>query len=331
MKTKITLSQALDGYLLDARVRGLSPHTIEDYSRTFRRFQNHIGDPTLASITADDIRQFMAELKQTPVTPAGIAPRPTRTLSNKTMLNIHCALSSLWTWSINEKLTEAHIVRAVSRPRAEQQAIEAYSKEDVTAMLEACARTTSYIRTGKRECSNARPTALRDRAIILLLLDTGARASEITGDPMLDRLPLQIQDADQRNLRIKVMGKGAKERIIPISVTTSKAIWRYLLTRPDAEPTDALILSSTGYELSRTGLLRIVQRLGKRASISNAYIHRFRHTFAINFLRNGGNALELKRLLGHTSLDMVERYVAIARVDIERAHKKASPVTNWRL
>jgi site-specific recombinase XerD len=331
MKIKITLSQALDGYLLDAHARGLSPHTIEDYSRTFRRFRGHIGDPILTSITADDIRHFMAELKGTPVTPAGIAPRPTQTLSNKTMRNVHGALSSLWTWAISEGLAETHVVRAVSRPKPEQQAIEPYSQDDVTAMLDACARSIPYTRPGQRECTNARTTAQRDKAIILLLLDTGARVSEITGDPALGRPPLQVQDVDQRNLRIKVTGKGAKERLIPISAPTSKAIWRYLLTRPDAEPTDALILSSTGYELSRTGLLRIIQRLGRRADIPNAYVHRFRHTFAINFLKNGGNALELKRLLGHTSLDMVERYVAIARVDLERAHKKASPVTNWRL
>jgi site-specific recombinase XerD len=219
----------------------------------------------------------------------------------------------------------------VSRPKPEQKVIEPYSKADIEAMLATCARGTPYTRPGKRECSNARPTAGRDRAIILLLLDTGVRASEITGDPMLDRHPLRIQDVDQRNLRVKVEGKGAKERIIPISAPTSKAVWRYLVTRPDADPIDALILSNTGYELSRTGLLKLVQRLGKRAGIFNAYIHRFRHTFAINFLRNGGNALELKRLLGHTSLDMVERYVAIAQVDVERAHRRASPVANWRL
>ena len=331
MDTKITLSQTLDGYLLDAHARGLSPHTLDDYTRTFRRFQDHIGDPLLSSITAKDIRRFMAHLKATPVTPDGIAPRPTRTLSNKSLLNVHCALSALWTWSIAEGLAKTHIVRAVSRPKPEQPVIEPYSKKDVSAMLASCARTTSYSRPGKRECSNARPTALRDRALVLLLLDTGMRVSEITGDKMVDRLPLLLQDVDRRNLRVKVTGKGAKERIIPISPSTSKAIWRYLVTRPDAEPSDPLFLGRAGYELSNTALLRVVKRLGQRAGISNVYIHRFRHTFAINFLRNGGNALELKRLLGHSSLDMVERYVRLAQVDIERAHRRASPVTNWRL
>jgi len=328
---KISLSQALEGYALNARARGLSPHTIEDYERTFRRFQAYIGDPPLADITAGDIRRFLASLKESPTIPAGIAPRPARTLSNKTLLNIHTALAALWTWAISEQLVDKHIVRSVPRPKPEKQAIEPYSKEDVKAMLAACARTATYTRPGKCECSNARPTADRDRAIILLLLDTGMRASELTGDPSLERPPLRIQDVDQRNLRVKVIGKGAKERILPISSITARAIWRYLLTRLNARPEDALFLANSGHELTRAGLLRVVQRLGQRAGIQNAYIHRFRHTFAINFLRNGGNALELQRLLGHTSLEMVQRYVAIAQVDVEEAHRRASPVSNWRL
>jgi site-specific recombinase XerD len=223
-------------------------------------------------------------------------------------------------------------VRAIPRPKPEQTAIVPYSKEDVQAMLAVCKKSKPYTRSGKRQCSNTRPTAERDRAIILLLLDTGVRVSEVTGDPKNDLLGLRIQDVDRRNLRIKVMGKGSKERILPISSSTSKAIWRYLLQRPNADPIESLFLSSKDdYPLTRSGILQLIRRLGQRAGIPDAYPHRFRHTFAINFLRNGGNALELKRLLGHSTLEMVQRYVSIAQVDVENAHKRASPVSNWHL
>jgi site-specific recombinase XerD len=285
----------------------------------------------LESITADDIRDFLVHLSSHPVAPAGIAARPARTLSKKTIRNTHTGLSSLWTWAVKEGIVAHHVVRAVSAPRAEKPAIEPFSKDDVVAMLRACERSAPYTRPGKQECSHTRPTAARDRAILLLLLDTGARASEVFADPKKGTPGLSIQDVDKRNRCIKVMGKGDKERIIKISPETSKAIWRYLLERRGAEPTEPLFLSRKGGSLTTAGLLRLVKRLGERAGVSNAYPHRFRHTFAVNFLRNGGNTFELQHLLGHSSLEMVRRYVNIAQVDIENAHRRASPVSNWQL
>jgi len=332
MKTQITLAQAIEGYLLDARSRHLSPRTITDYRIIFRRFQEHIGDPPLATITPDDIRRFLADLGARSITPAGIAPRPARKLSKKSLRNYHTGLSSLWTWAVREGFTGHHVVRAVTPPEPKQPAIDPFSRTDVEAMLAACERTGPYTRPGKRECSNTRPTAARDRAIILLLLDTGARASEICAEPRKTTPGLCIQDVNHRNLIIKVLGKGDKERILRISPSTSKSIWRCLVERPEATPTDPLFVSTHGGKaLTTSGLLQLIRRLGERAGIPNAYPHRFRHTFAVNFLRNGGNALELQYLLGHSSLEMVRRYVKLAQVDVESAHRRASPVTNWNL
>jgi site-specific recombinase XerD len=83
--------------------------------------------------------------------------------------------------------------------------------------------------------------------------------------------------------------------------------------------------------MSRHTLRRLINRLGERAAVPGANVHRFRHTFGISFLRNGGQIFALQRILGHASLEMVRRYLAIAQADVERAHQDASPVSNWRL
>jgi integrase/recombinase XerD len=111
-----------------------------------------------------------------------------------------------------------------------------------------------------------------------------------------------------------------------------KSIWRYLLTRDDVQPEDHTFLSQRGHKrpLTTDACYQLIKRLGERCGI-DAYPHRFRHTFAITFLRNGGKTLELQRLLGHASLAMVKRYTRIAQVDLDEAHKRASPVANWNL
>jgi len=196
-KNRITLSRAIEGYFVAAHARRLSRHTLRDYDATFRRFEEFLGrDPPFSEIGAQEIAAFLGSLDH---------------LSAKTLLNYHTGLAALWTWAVKEGVVDRHIVRRVERPTPEQREIVPYSRSDVKAMLEACDRSKDYVRPGKRRCSNARPTALRDRAIILLLVDTGMRASELCN--------LRSQDLDLKNRTLLVMGKGDKERGVRISAS----------------------------------------------------------------------------------------------------------------
>ena len=309
-KNRISLSRAIDGYFIAAHARRLSSHTLQDYDTTFRKFQQFLGqDPPLASITAAEIRAFLNSLEG---------------LSAKTLLNYHTGLSALWTWAVKEEIVARHIVRDVQPPQPDKREIVPFSEHEVKAMLAACDRSRGYSRPGKRRCDNQRPTALRDRAIILLLVDTGLRASELC--------ELRLRQVDLKSHQVIVMGKGRKERILPIAPRTAQTLWRYLATRDDTDRDTAYLFTThAGSSISRYSLRRLLSRIGQRAGVLDAHPHRFRHTFAITFLRNGGNVFALQRILGHSSIEMVQRYLAIAQTDLQNAHHQASPVTNWLL
>ena len=83
--------------------------------------------------------------------------------------------------------------------------------------------------------------------------------------------------------------------------------------------------------MDRDRLLKALISIGKRAGVKGVNVHRFRHTFAINYLRNGGDSWSLQMMLGHSTMEMVKNYLALAQADLEKNHKMASPVDNWRL
>jgi site-specific recombinase XerD len=309
-KKQLSLRHAVQGYLLYAESKRLSPHTIRSYKYAFKKLTRRIDDETLLTeISISDLTEFLASLT---------------TLSNKTIHNIHSALSSMWKWAVKLGYADENPLSFIERPKPEKREIIPLVRDDLVKLLKACDKARSYTRPGKAECSNSRPTALRDRAIILTLVDTGMRATELCEMTIADF------SIDQR--QALVMGKGKKERLLPMAPQTVQAIWRYLATRnPDLATDEPLFATRTGRHMDRHGLRHMLVGVSERAGVPGVHPHRFRHTFAINFLRNGGNIYALQRLLGHTTLDMVKRYLSIAQADIDAAHKHASPVANWKL
>lgn len=329
---EITLSQAIEGYFIDAQARDLSPRTLSGYRRSFGRFAAFLdGDPRLSEITPDTIRRFLSYLASEPMTQGGaVAPGRKVGLSQKTIFNIRVALSALWTWAIDEGFVQEHVVQAVDPPRYDRASIEPFTKAEVKAMLAACDRTESYTRPGKSECSNARPTANRDRAIILLLLDTGMRSGELACNRKYSTPGLRVRDFDPRARTVKV-AREDQERIVPLSKRTAKAITAYLEEREYLTPDQTLFLNRLERPLTVSALHQLIKRFGERADVPNARPSRFRHTYAVAFLKSGGKTRELRRLMGNVSAEMIRRYVKVAKADLEEVEKQTSPVSNWRL
>lgn len=306
---------ALEGYWLTNELR-LRPATVAVYRwglGRFVAFAEGQGVGQVDQMTTEVILAFLRDQG--------------RELSRSSLVNLWAALSAFCTWAELELALEHPIRGKIARPRPLKRQPLPYSEEEVRRMLDACDYTgvwgtAPHVRT-------RRATALRDRAMVLVLLDTGVRASELCA--------LKIGHFDRATGRLVVKdGKGGKERAVFAGTTARAAIWRYLAARRKrgdvgGDSGSPLFATSSGRHLTRSNLLHLVQRLAERAGVQAANVHRFRHTFAINFLRNGGNVYALQNLLGHHDLDMIRQYLLIVEADVQQAAKAASPADRWRL
>ncbi len=302
---------ALDGYWLSKR-RNMSEHTISDYTITFRRFGIYIKNGEVERITAKQVNAFLGFIADE------------YELSAKTIQNAWIALSSFWSWA-HEDLALPHVVRnGVDMPAAKSPPPLPYSEDEVRAMLKACESMNAWSPKTGVHVEGTRQTKLRDIAIMLLLLDTGMRVGELCA--------LKLGDYDRKQARLVIRhGKGDKPRVVYMGQSAQRAIWRYLTERSDTTASVPLFVTREGKRMNKDSVRLMIARAGERAGVDGAGCHRFRHTFAINFLRNGGNVLALQDLLGHSSMEMVRRYARLAEVDLAQAQKRASPADNWGL
>lgn len=321
----VILSRAAEGFLLSKSASGRSPYTIRNYRNELSRFIEIIGDKEIGSVTNEEIEKYLHYLKNDfRITQQANTPIKPRKMTSKTLRNAWGTLSVFWRWISKEFGVQNPF--KVSPVRAFTKPVNPLTMEEIEAILGACEKTERRVRNGSAYLSK-RPTALRDKAIILTLLDTGTRVSELVG--------INIGDIEFEVGRILVSGKGQKQRYIYLGKLCRQILWRYITARyprTTPPPDEPLFLHKDGiHRMTRQGILLLVRSLGEKASVQNVHPHRFRHTYAIQFLRNGGNIFELQHILGHEDLAMVRNYVQLAQLDIENAARRASPADNWRL
>lgn len=159
----------------------------------------------------------------------------------------------------------------------------------------------------------------RDYTIMLVLLDTGVRLIELDN--------MKIENVVLRDNKILVMGKGAKEREVIFQSTTKQYLMRYLKLRGQLSHNN-LWINDLGDKLNRRTIQERLHKYGENAALKQVRVspHTFRHTFAKMYLLSGGDILSLQKLLGHSSLDMVRHYVELWGSDLQKMHKKHSPV-----
>jgi site-specific recombinase XerD len=232
-----------------------------------------------------------------------------RKASIRTVHHYYSALRAFFNWTIKEGFLGESPLAKVKVAKSKSKVIQPYTSGDIAKMLAICDYDYQH---------NAKFLASRNRSIILMLLDSGLRLSEIGN--------IKLPDVNTDTGWIKVLGKGAKERVVRIGKSTQKALWRYLMYRGENDRQE-LWLTEEGKPLRTSGIQSTVGRLKERAGINGeGCVHRFRHTFALSFLRADRNPFNLQYLLGHSSLEMVRRYtLTLGMEDALQAHERASP------
>jgi integrase/recombinase XerD len=325
--SSIKASKTLVGFLQVKAAEACSPRTLVSYRQHLELWIEYAGDPELARVRTADLRAYLAWLA-TEYRPHRLSGN-TQPLSPKTVRNVWITLAAFFSWASSE-FELANPLKGIPAPKFEPAPIEPYTREEISALLKSCQQSAEAQTKSRRRFQMRRPTAYRDEALVLVLLDTGLRAAEFCA--------LNIGDLDSRTGRLDVKhgvgggAKGRKGRIVYLGKAARRAVWRYLATRDDSEDGQApLFVGKFNRRMNPDSLRQLIVSLGDKAKVKKSHTHRFRHTFAITYLRSGGDVFTLQALLGHSTLEMVQHYAKLAQIDLEQAHRRASPADNWHL
>jgi len=302
--------------VLTKQTEGKSPRTVEYYRDNLKRFiwyaEKQSWPDDIRLLTEWQIREFLgyvaSEINRWGLKGNG-SETSKRKATHSTVHHYFVALSCFFNWVVREGFIQNNPVTRIEVAKPKPRVITPYRIEEIKLMLAVCDYDYEH---------NAKFLGSRNRAIILVLLDSGVRLSELVG--------IAVSDIDNEKGHIRVLGKGNKERMVRIGKTAQKSLWRYLMYRPENGRKE-LWLTEEGKPLTDPGVQSLVKRLKQRAGVdSEGSVHRFRHTFALSFLRLDRNPFNLQYLLGHSSLEMVRHYTAtLGMEDALKAHENASP------
>ena len=291
-RRRVGLEEAIRQFLTDGQARQFTPSTLKFYQARLGKFIQWASQQEIAyldQISAALFRQYLLSLQE-------------RNLTSQTQLTEARAIRAWINFCVAEGYIAESPLEGVKMPRADKKQPQALSDDDVRALLAAM-------------------DDLRDRAMLLVLSDTGLRASEFC--------TLTVGDLNNLTGEVKIKrGKGRKDRTVFLGPRTRRELARYLAEREDLTPGSPLWINlSTSQRITYSGLRYILRKAAKRARVSGVSPHALRRTFAINSLRNGMPVHTLAHLMGHEDIDVLKHYLAIVDADL-RAAAEAHGVVN---
>ena len=290
----------LEAFLIDRKAAGVAPGTLRFYRQKLKLFADYCDAQAIkeiGQISPSFLRQYLLYLEESGHNPGG------RHAAFRTIRAFF-----LWYEDEVEPQGWSNPIRKVKAPKVPVEPLEPVSFDIVNQMIKACPHNTF--------------TGARDVAILLCLLDTGARATEF--------LSINLEDINQARGEILIrQGKGHKPRTVYIGKQSKRAIRRYLNNRRDDSVALWVTYPGCGSErLSYAGLREILTRRAQKAGVEEPSLHDFRRAFALSMLRNGTDIFTLAKLMGHEGISVLSRYLKQTYQDTEAAHRKAGPVDN---
>lgn len=279
-----TVSDAFQVYLLDAQSRNVAARTLETYEYRLGQFIKYCdaaGIQHLHDITTTVLREYLAGISR-------------RGLGGYSQLGAYRDLRAFLNFSVREGWLETSPLANVKAPRVEKREPQVYTPEQVQQIILHAGST-------------------RNRAIVLVLLDTGLRAIELCN--------LDGRDVDLQGGAVRVrQGKGRKDRTVYAGAHARRALARYFAERGAPGPGDPVFLTRYGDRLTYGALLQTMRLIADNTGF-RVTAHTFRRTFATEALRNGWDVYTLRDAMGHEDMATLQHYVRIAGSDVERAQK----------
>ncbi|MFC1942937.1 tyrosine-type recombinase/integrase [Chloroflexota bacterium] len=299
------IKDIFERYEMDFRARGYSEKTIIHNEASVRYFIRYLGNGKgMSKVTGDDLRRFQAALRDRNAW-EGLSLEKEKKLSGTTINTYSRAIKSFWKWLKKEGIIAKNPLESVPNPKKPETIPKVYSEDEVRAIFRLL------------------PEGSRERAIIDIILDSGIRLSELVS--------LELSNINFETGRIKVFGKGGKERYTYIESSAIKAINDYVnKSRPQPVRQDKLFLSRDGYPLSGDRIQKILAAIGKEAGLSERLApHKLRHTCATLLLKYGDNLEHIRLIFGHSNIKTTSKsYLNVADHDVAAAHRKSSPLEN---
>lgn len=292
------ISEWANAFYTAKKVEGLSAHTLAFYRQQlshFLKYSTYQIIENISQLTPATIRGYLLWLEESGHNPGGV----------------HAAYRTLkvflrWYELEAEPAGWHNPITKVKAPKTSLEPLEPVSLSDVDRMTRTC-KPGFY--------------GARDKALMLFLLDTGARAREICA--------VDLADVDQVTGAVTIRkGKGGESRTVFLERKARRAFRAYLKTRTDHNP--AAFVNDEGERLGYSGLRALLVRRAAAAGVPSPTPHDFRRAFALTMLRNGCDLITLARLMGHKSLEVLRRYLKQVTEDLQAAHSKGSPVEHMK-